>query len=192
MLFRSPERTCSASVDADKLQLEFSNIEIASIGSRNALVTLSPMQHPSYGTQTLDAVLRNNVYAVSATVTSRQVDFSADMLDWVDADMRAGFNDVYSLSLSARELDIPKVVEVGRLIVRCDHTDGWQAKMYSDAACTVPLSDVNTWMGLSQLSGSAAEAEVRVTLKTAAAVGGVRYIQFTAGNKSLVVKVTVI
>lgn len=193
--FYTPERNCILDNDADKLRLEFVNITIDGVGLRSAEIILNRMD-TAPGTVTdpddlnLKMIKRNNVYEIYSTVTSNTVDFEAYVLDWADAlPVNVDITTPYYLHLSKTESRILDAVGKDKIVVKTDHPGGWQAQLFQDEACTIPLS--TGWMSLSSYSGATTVngSEVVITMGGSAVLWQTRYIKFTAGRKSLVVRV---
>ena len=192
--FYTPERTCSASNNADKLALEFSDINIVGIGARHgeALIYRMSVLPSGVTDPLLTEIKRNNVYAIIGTVKSQEMSFEAQVLAWNDDDLSSDINNVYFLDVSKNESIIERVVGTDRFVVKTDYPGGWSAVLYNDPAGLVPVSP-SGWMTLSAMNGGAVTSgtEVIITLGSGANVGESRYIKFTAGRKTLTIKVTV-
>ena len=195
--FYTPERTCNAAGDADKLVLEFADINLVGIGPRHGEIILSQMTDLPAGITNpyITEIKRNNVYVVTGTVSSQEMLFEAQVLDWNDADLSYELNEVHSLNISKYECDINVTFKQDKLVIKTDYSAGWSAALYNDPACTIPISP-SVWATLAPTGSSSATpvngTEIIVTLTSNAVTGQICYIKFTAGRKELVVKVTVI
>lgn len=193
--FYTPERSYIPDNDVDKLRLEFTDITIDGVGMRSAEIILNRMDTAPGGVTDpedlkLKMIKRNNVYEIYSTVTSNTIDFQAQVLDWADAlPVNADITTPYYLHLSKTDSQILDVIGKDKIIVRTDHPGGWQAQLFQDEACTIPLS--TSWMSLSAYSGATTVngSEVVITMGGSAVLWQTRYIKFTAGRKSLVVRV---
>ena len=97
----------------------------------------------------------------------------------------------YIMSVSETELMMAYSQAPGtpfNLSLKTTYTGGWSATMYNDAACTTPMT--GGWMTVSPSSGTGATAGTNVTITLAGNTVGSRYIKFTSGRMSLVVKVS--
>lgn len=190
--FYTPERTCNAVGDADKLKLVFENIRLVGLGNRNGEITIRRMSNPSAGVtdSELQVIRRNNVYEVIATVKSIGLEFQAQVVPWRMIDMGVEIPTTYYLDTSVYELRIHRAMGVAKMIVRTDYPRGWRAECFEDPDCTIPMT--NNFMSLSVTSVPSAAplgTEVIVTLGADVQWWRYRYIRFTAGRKSLVVSV---
>ncbi len=193
--FYTPERSCISDNDADKLRLEFVDITIDGVGMRSAEIILNRMDTAPGGVTDpedlkLKMIKRNNVYEIYSTVTSNTIDFQAQVLDWADAlPVNVDIATPYYLHLSKTESNIYNAIAKDKIVVRTDHPAGWKAELFVDADCTIPLT--NNWMTLSAYSGATTVngSEVIITIGSSALLWERRYIKFTAGRKSLVVRV---
>lgn len=192
--FYTPERTCSAVNDADKLGLVFENIHLVGVGDRNGEITIRRISNPAAGVtdSELREIRRNNVYEVVGTIMSIGLGFETRVVAWRMVDMNAEIPTPYYLDISANDLRINRNFGMAKLIVRTDYPGGWRAECFVDPDCTIPMTNVD-YMSLSVAgSPSAASAgmEVIVTLGSNISWGESRYIRFTAGRKNIVVRVT--
>ena len=192
--FYTPERTCQATGNADKLILEFTDINLVGIGPRHGEVVLSHMTDLPGGVtnNSLTEIRRNNVYTVTGTVNSHEMLFEAQVIDWNDADLSSGFNESRYLNVSKYECFVNSAFKKDKIVIKTDYPGGWSAALYNDPACTVNISPAG-WMTLAPMNGPATTTngtEIIITLDNSVSAGQTRYIKFTAGRRQLVVKVT--
>lgn len=86
--FYTPERTCSASNDQDKLKL-FVKIAIEEEETvRAGEYVLTDFIPQSGGTpEAIDHIVRNNVYEITLVVMDNSIDFNFEVINWVNAAM---------------------------------------------------------------------------------------------------------
>lgn len=101
----------------------------------------------------------------------------------------------YMLAVSETDLITSRRVVLSTtfpLTVKTTYPGGWNAKIYSDKACTQQIGN-STWLALSRTLENTATDGTQLTISFVMSAKdnvGSRYIKFTAGRMSLVVKVT--
>lgn len=188
--FYTAERTCSAPGDADKLKLELENVIKGVGGTADGTFTIATMTPQGGGTPLpFTQILRNNVYEITASVSKKGIEIGGQVLDWNDAPINTGLGKSDYLTVSDHDLTVRNITGKNQtgFILRTDESS-WSARLYDNAACTVPMTD--GWLTLNQTSGGTTTAgtEVIATLKDRTTRTG--YVKVTAGRMSLVVKIS--
>lgn len=78
------------------------------------------------------------------------------------------------------------------LVVKTNYPGGWRAEIFQDAACTQPIPN-GLWLTMDRMEENRATSGTRLVVgfaSTAKDEVGSRYVKFTAGRMSLVVRVT--
>lgn len=104
--FYTPERTCSASDDADKLVLNIQKIK-TSDGNRDAAITLSDFSNESGPSQNITEIRRNNVYKIAAYVKSNLVEFEQKVTQWTEVGQSIIIDPQYFLKVNRDDLYLP-------------------------------------------------------------------------------------
>lgn len=102
--FYTPERSCSAPDDADKLVLRIQGVDSPG-GARNAETVLSEFAPEGGSPQPLEAVLRNRVYRITGRVGSAQ--FEHTVVPWSDAGQGIVIDPQYFLRVDRDRLHLP-------------------------------------------------------------------------------------
>lgn len=104
--FYTPERTCGAPGDADKLVLDIAGIE-APEGIRNANTVLSTFTPEGGGNpQALTEIRRNNVYRIMGVIQEKTVQFEHAIIPWIEAGQGIIIDPQYFLRVSRDNLYI--------------------------------------------------------------------------------------
>ncbi|WP_455639854.1 hypothetical protein [Parabacteroides sp.] len=127
--FYTPERTCSAENDADKLVLKIDKIQTAD-GERNAVATLALFAErdiwpPIY--QEIREIKRNNVYTTIGNIHKQKVDFQLVITPWKGIREDVVIDPQYYLRVSSDYLVLPDRWNTGRIVVETnyDQRNNW-------------------------------------------------------------------
>ena len=151
------------------------------------------------------ALIRNHIYQVNINsvkgsgyadpgkaYSSAPMNVDYSTYTWTEPYKGAATTDgPYIMSVSETELMTAYSQAPGtpfNLTLKTSYTGGWSAVMYNDAACTTPMT--GGWMTVSPSSGTGVTDGTNVTITLAGKTVGSRYIKFTSGRMSLVVKVS--
>ncbi|RHR38248.1 hypothetical protein DWX23_15030 [Parabacteroides sp. AF18-52] len=104
--FYTPERTCSAPGDADKLILDIRGIG-TSDGTRNAVSTLSSFSTGGGPSQYITEIRRNNVYRISGVVRKQMVEFEQKVVPWTEVGQGVIIDPQYFLTVTRDNLYLP-------------------------------------------------------------------------------------
>ena len=116
--FYTPERSCSAPDDADKLVLRIRGVDSPG-GARNAEAVLSEFAPEGGSPQPLEAVLRNRVYRITGRVGSAQ--FEHTVLPWSDAGQGVVIDPQYFLRVDRDRLHLPGSGDGEYVLARTDY-----------------------------------------------------------------------
>ena len=101
--FYIPERTCSALLDADKLNLKIEGIGSSS-GLRSAETILKEFVSEKGSPQTIDILRRNNVYIITGTIRANSIVFNENtILPWKDAKQGVILDRQFFLNVTPRD-----------------------------------------------------------------------------------------
>lgn len=104
--FYTPERTCSANGNADKLVLNIQKIE-TSDGNRNAVTVLSEFSNEGNPSQHITEIRRNNVYKIAGYVKRKMVEFDQKVTPWTEVGQSIIIDPQYFLTVSRDDLYLP-------------------------------------------------------------------------------------
>lgn len=187
--FYTPERTSSAAGDADKLVLILEGIvkENTTTGGTFVISTLQNENNPT--PQPFTEVLRNNVYQITGRVSKKGLEFTAQVLNWHDANIEVDIEKDAYLTVSEHDILIRNIAgtNTAAWTLKTNVPDGWSAKLYTDKACTNLMTD--GWLTLDRTSGATTMDGTRITATLSDRKTREGYAKFTAGRISLVVKV---
>ena len=119
--FYTPERSCSAPGDADKLVLRIRGVDSPG-GARNAEAVLSEFAPEGGSPQPLEAVLRNRVYRITGRVGSGQ--FEHTVVPWSDAGQGIVIDPQYFLRVDRDRLHLPGSGDEEYVLARTDYDRG--------------------------------------------------------------------
>lgn len=105
--FYTPERTCSASGDADKLVLDIRKIRAAG-EDRDAVTVLSDFSNEGSPSRIITEINRNNVYKIAAYVKRKMVEFDQKVAPWTDVGQSIIIDPQYFLTVSRDDLYLPE------------------------------------------------------------------------------------
>jgi len=109
--FYTPERTCHADQNADKLAIEI-NITSTDGSTRNGTFILDKFQQGNNPEETIEAIYRNNNYRITGTVEVDRIGMELQVTDWQKAlDEDYVITPVYELSISKAEVNLLTITE---------------------------------------------------------------------------------
>lgn len=105
--FYTPERTCSAGGDADKLVLDIRKISVAG-EDRDAMTVLSDFSNEGSPSRVITEINRNNVYKIAAYVKRKMVEFEQKVVPWREVGQSIIIDPQYFLTVSRDDLYLPE------------------------------------------------------------------------------------
>nr|WP_129733400.1 hypothetical protein [Parabacteroides goldsteinii] len=105
--FYTPERTCSAGGDADKLVLDIRKISVAG-EDRDAMTVLSDFSNEGSPSRVITEINRNNVYKIAAYVKRKMVEFEQKVVPWKEVGQSIIIDPQYFLTVSRDDLYLPE------------------------------------------------------------------------------------
>lgn len=208
--FYTPERTCTAADDADKLGLKIAGITADSQTRGGETVIKSAILNGESTSQDIELVQRNNVYKVVGTVNSSIVTLAttAHVTDWNDAPIAVSTEKPYFLTVSKKEVTLQKYcmyndyIDINGYIIRSalenviittNYSGGWKSSVWSDPECTqtIPATYDHVRINPSSTYSASPSEGNKVVLNRGYTTmyNGIKYVKITAGRMYVVIKV---
>jgi hypothetical protein len=108
--FYTPERTCTAPNDSDKLVLDIEQVS-ADGKRRDTQATLSGFSTGGGIQQTITRIERNNVYRITGRLKNNNIEFEHNILPWEELEESAIIDPQYFLRVNKDLINLPDAIQ---------------------------------------------------------------------------------